>query len=60
MPIAQSSHLEQYDYDPDSQTLTIRFVNGAVYQFAGVPQTEFDNMAQSGGAGTAGRTDQAR
>ena len=52
MPVAQSSHLQNYEYDPNSQLLTIQFVNGAVYQYAGVPAYEFYNMAQSGGAGT--------
>lgn len=52
MRIAQSSHLQSYQYDPNTETLTIQFVNGAVYQYAGVPITEFHNMAQSGGGGT--------
>lgn len=50
--VAQSSHLQSYEYNPNSQVLTIQFVNGAIYQYAGVPITEFYNMAQSGGAGT--------
>jgi hypothetical protein len=49
--VAQSSHLQRYEYDPNSQVLTIQFVNGAIYQYSGVPITEFYNMAQSGGAG---------
>lgn len=52
MRIAQSSHLQAFDYDPTSQILTIQFANGSVYQYQGVPQTEFDNLAQSGGGGT--------
>jgi len=50
--VAQSSHLQSYEYDPDGQVLTVQFVNGSVYQYGGVPETEFYNMAQSGGAGT--------
>jgi hypothetical protein len=50
--VAQSSHLQSYEYDPNTQTLTVQFVNGSVYQYDGVPITEFHNMAQSGGAGT--------
>lgn len=50
--VAQSSHLQNYEYDANTQTLTIQFVNGAIYQYAGVPMTEFHNMVQSGGAGT--------
>jgi len=52
MPIAQTSHLQSYDYDEDSQTLTIQFLNGAIYTYSGVPATEFWNLQQSGGAGT--------
>ena len=52
MRIAQSSHLQSYDYDRDNQTLTVQFVNGAIYQYANVPETEFFNLAQSGGSGT--------
>ena len=51
MPVAQSSHLQTYEYEPVTQTLTIQFQNGAIYQYAQVPITEFYNMAQSGGTG---------
>lgn len=52
MPVAQSSHLQSYSYDADTQTLTVEFQNGSIYQYAGVPQTEYWNLEQSGGAGT--------
>lgn len=52
MRIAQSSHLQSYDYDPDSQTLTVQFQNGAIYQYTGVPQNEYYNFQQNGGSGT--------
>lgn len=52
MRVAQSSHLQSYDYDPDSQTLTVQFQNGAIYQYTGVPHTEYWNLAQNGGSGT--------
>lgn len=51
MPVAQSSHLQSYQYDPDSQVLTVEFVNGAIYQYSGVPHTEYWNLAQNGGSG---------
>jgi lysyl-tRNA synthetase class 2 len=51
MPVAQSSHLQAYEYDPASQTLTVQFTNGAVYTYAGVPETEYHNFAQSAGSG---------
>jgi hypothetical protein len=52
MPVPQSSHLSSYSYDADSQTLTIQFHNGAIYQYTNVPATEYDNFKQSGGTGT--------
>lgn len=52
MRIAQSSHLQSYSYDENTQTLTVQFQNGAIYQYANVPQTEYWNLAQNGGSGT--------
>lgn len=50
MPVAQSSHVQQYEYDPETRTITIQFVNGAVY--AGrMDQTEYDNFHQTGSKG---------
>lgn len=51
MKIAQSSHIQAHDYDQGSQTLTIQFTNGAVYQYAGVPSTEYYNFSQSSSPG---------
>jgi lysyl-tRNA synthetase class 2 len=52
MAVAQSSHLSNYSYDPNTDTLTIQFQNGAIYQYAEVPINVFYSMSQSGGAGT--------
>ena len=52
MAVAQSSHLQTFEYDGDSQTLTITFQNGSVYQYSGVPVTDFNRMVQAGGGGT--------
>ena len=51
MRIAQSSHIYAHDYDPATQTLSIQFVNGQVYKFAGVPQTEYDSFTQASSPG---------
>ena len=48
----QSRHLDGSDYDPDTQQLRIRFVNGAIYQYSGVPPTVADTLYQSGSPGT--------
>jgi len=50
--IAQSSHLQAYEYDPDNQVLTVMFTNGSTYQYGGVPLTEYHNLQRSGGGGT--------
>jgi hypothetical protein len=50
--VAQSSHLQSYSYDANTETLTVQFQNGTIYQYTGVPQTEYWNLAQNGGAGT--------
>lgn len=52
MPVAQSSHLQSYDYDPETQTLLVTFVNGDIYRYSNVPASEYYNFAQSGGAGS--------
>jgi len=44
----QSRHLNGGDYDPETRILTIQFVNGAIYRYAGVPQTVADTLFQSG------------
>lgn len=52
MSIAQSSHLQSYDYDTDSQTLMITFQNGSTYQYNGVTLEDFNKLVRAGGGGT--------
>lgn len=52
MNTSQSSHLQNYEYDPDSSTLTVSFTNGAVYQYPGVSFEDYNRLLQSGGSGT--------
>jgi sulfite reductase beta subunit-like hemoprotein len=33
----KSSHIEQVQYDDQNYTLTIKFSNGSVYQYSGIP-----------------------
>jgi hypothetical protein len=47
----QSTHLNGGDYDPDTQTLMLQFVNGAVYRYTGVPQHKADTLFQSSSPG---------
>lgn len=51
MPNVQSSHISTIDYNADSRTLTVKFTNGAVYQYLAVPQFIYTalNLAPSKG-----------
>ena len=49
--IAQSSHVQEYDFNPDTGRIVIQFVNGAVYQ-GRMSQTEYDSFHQSGSKGS--------
>lgn len=49
--IAQSSHVQEYDYRPEDGRIVIQFVNGAVYQGKMSP-TEYDTFHQSGSKGS--------
>lgn len=51
MRTAQSSHIAAHDYDRATGSLVIQFLNGAVYEYAGVPPTEYDSFAQSSSPG---------
>jgi hypothetical protein len=50
--VFQSHHLNGGDYDPQTKTLTIQFVNGAVHNYHGVPQTIADTLFQSSSPGS--------
>jgi hypothetical protein len=52
MPTAQSRHLLTYNYNANDSSLMIQFTNGAVYQYSGVPITEYHNLDHSGSKGT--------
>lgn len=47
-----SSVIRSIGYDSDSQTLELEFNYGAVYQYAGVPQSEHENMMNADSKGT--------
>ena len=51
MPIAQSSHVQEYNYNKQTGRLVIQFVNGAIYQCE-MGQTEYDTFHQSGSKGS--------
>ena len=46
-----SSNLCSVGYDPGSQTLEIEFNHGGVYQYAGVPEGEYEGLMSAGSKG---------
>lgn len=46
-----SSNLCSVGYDADSQTLEIEFNHGGVYQYAGVPEGEYEGLVNAGSKG---------
>ncbi len=49
--VVSSSHIRNIGYDADSMTLEIEFNSGAVYQYQGVPQAEYDAFMNAGSKG---------
>lgn len=48
----KSSHIEKIQYDNNTQTLTIQFSNGSVYQYSAVPQYIGDGLQSAESKGT--------
>ena len=46
-----SSNVSSIGYDTDSQILEVEFNNGAVYQYSGVPEYEYDGLMNSDSKG---------
>jgi hypothetical protein len=46
-----STNIGAIGYDEDSQTLEVEFNSGAVYQYSGVPRSEFEALMNSGSKG---------
>lgn len=40
----QSSNLDSVDYDEESETLIIKFRNGGIYKYFGVPKNIYLNL----------------
>jgi hypothetical protein len=47
-----SRNLRSVGYDQNSQTLEVEFNSGSVYQYAGVPQGEYDGLMNAESKGT--------
>ena len=52
MITVSSSNIESIGYDEPSQQVYIRFLNGSLYIYKGVPISEFENLRDSPSLGS--------
>ena len=48
----QSSNVASVGYDCDSSTLEVELLNGAVYQYFGVPESTFEDLLNAPSKGS--------
>ena len=48
----QSSNVASVGYDHGSSTLEVEFLNGAMYQYFGVPESIFDGLMNASSKGS--------
>lgn len=46
-----SSNIASIGYDAQSQILEVEFLNGSIYQYYGVPENIYEQLAQAGSKG---------
>lgn len=49
----ESSHIRQFGYAEDAAALFIRFVNGSLYRYSGVPSTVYEGLLSAESKGKA-------
>jgi hypothetical protein len=47
----ESSTISHAGYDAEKQTLVVQFKTGAIYEYSGVPEEEYDGLMSAGSAG---------
>ena len=52
LPVDRSAHIEKLTYDPDSETLWVRFKDGSADGYAGVPPNVFAAMTRAPSVGS--------
>jgi hypothetical protein len=52
MQPVSSSTIAAVGYDPNTETMRVQFHKTGTYEYAGVPQSEFDVMMQSASIGS--------
>ena len=46
-----SSNISALGYDPETQILEVEFLNGSVYEYSGIPSSEYDGLMNSDSKG---------
>jgi hypothetical protein len=52
MIFVSSSNIESIGYNKQNQQVFVRFLNGSIYVYKGVPQHEFDNFRDAPSLGS--------
>lgn len=50
-PVANSSNVASYGYDPESQTLEVKFHSGKTYRYPKTTQAEYDALRKAPSVG---------
>jgi len=48
----ESSNVDSIGYDIDTQTVFVRFLNGSLYIYKGVPEFEYENLLNAPSIGS--------
>jgi len=51
MPAVQSSNIAAIEHNPETDTLTVQFRNGGIYEYSGVPRDVYEQFLGSGSKG---------
>lgn len=52
MTPVSSSNIESVGYDKANLEVYVRFINGSLYKYIGVPQHEFENLRDASSVGS--------
>ena len=47
-----SSNIESVGYDPDNKTVCVKFLNGSIHAYKGVPKHEFEALRDAPSVGS--------
>lgn len=52
MQSVSSSNIAAVGYDAESQSVYVKFLNGSIYTYKGVPEHEFENLRTASSIGS--------